>query len=98
MKIEKELIESKGFPEWERRDFQKFKEALELYSTNDYNNISKHMDNTKDPDEVKQYAIVFFEKVHTLNDHEKIIKKIETAQKNVSFNMRAPYLINEKLS
>ena len=24
MKIEKDLIESKGFPEWDRRDFQKF--------------------------------------------------------------------------
>ena len=52
MKIEKEILESKGFPEWERRDFQKFVQALELYSADDYLNISKHLEETKTPDEV----------------------------------------------
>lgn len=49
MKIEKELLESKGFPEWDRRDFQKFIQGLELYATNDYVNISRHMEDTKTP-------------------------------------------------
>jgi hypothetical protein len=49
MKIEKELLESKGFPEWDRRDYQKFVQALELFATDDYINISKHMGGTKTP-------------------------------------------------
>ena len=65
--------EAKGFPEWERRDFQKFVQALELYAADDYLNISKHLEETKTPDEVKRYALVFFDRIHTLNDSAKII-------------------------
>lgn len=56
MKIEKDILEAKGFPEWERRDFQKFVQALELYAADDYLNISKHLEETKNPEEVKRYA------------------------------------------
>ena len=49
MKIEKDLIESKGFPDWDRRDYQKFIQGLELYATTDYDNISKHMEGSKTP-------------------------------------------------
>ena len=73
MKIEKEIIEAKGFPDWERRDFQKFVQALELYATDDYKNISKHLENTKTPEQVQRYAEVFFERINTLNDSAKII-------------------------
>ena len=73
MKIEKELIEKQGFPDWERRDFQKFVQALELYASDDYKNISQHMESSKTAEEVKRYAHVFFDRIHTLNDSAKII-------------------------
>ena len=79
MKIEKELIESKGFSDWDRRDFQKFIQGLELYATNDFINISKHMENIKTPQEVEEYAQIFFSKVDTLNDADKIKAKINKA-------------------
>lgn len=60
MQIEKDMIESKGFSEWDRRDFQKFCQALENHSVEDYINISKHMESTKTPEEVEEYAVVFF--------------------------------------
>lgn len=97
MKIEKDLLESKGFNEWDRREYQKFIQALEMYATDDYANISKHMQATKTPEEVKEYATVFFEKVNTLHDSEKIIQKVQRAQKNVNFNLRAPYVIKQKI-
>lgn len=53
MKIEKELIEKEGFPDWERKDFLKFIQALELYASDDYKNISVHMEDTKTPEQVK---------------------------------------------
>jgi hypothetical protein len=37
------------------------------------------MQGSKTPEEVAEYAKVFFEKVHTLQDHEKIIMKIQKA-------------------
>jgi len=79
MKIEKELIESKGFPDWDRRDFQRFLSGLELYEMNDFYNISQHMDNSKTPEEVEEYSIVFFAKVDTLHDKEKVKAKINKA-------------------
>ena len=97
MKIEKDLIESKGFVEWERREFQKFLQALELFPTTDYANISKHMEASKSVEEVKTYSMVFFEKVDTLHDSDKIKQRIEKAQKNVSFHMCAPYIIKDKV-
>ena len=97
MKIEKDLIESRGFVDWERREYLKFLQALELFPTTDYVNISKHMESTKTPQEVEQYSIVFFEKVNTLHDSDKIKQRIEKAQKNVSFHMQAPYIIKNKV-
>lgn len=97
MQIEKDLIESKGFPDWDRREFQKFVQALETFSTKDYVSISKYMDGTKTPEQVEAYATVFFEKAHTLNNGTKTLQKIEKAQKHVSFNMRAPSVIRQKI-
>ena len=97
MKIEKELIESKGFPDWDRREYQKFVQALELYATDDFVNINKHIGDTKTVIEVQKYAKVFFEKVDTLHDGAKIMNRIQKAQKNVSFNMKAPHLIRKKV-
>lgn len=50
MQIEKDMIESKGFPDWDRREFQKFVQALELFSTKDYASISKYMEGSKTPE------------------------------------------------
>ena len=97
MKIEKDLIESNGFPDWDRREFQKFIQALELYATHDYKSISQHMEHSKSEDDVEEYARVFFANVHKLHDKAKIMSKIEKAQENVSFNMRAPKIIKEKV-
>jgi len=55
------------------------------------------MENSKTPKEVKDYALVFFEKVDTLTEADKIKAKINRAQKNVNFNMRAPGIIKNKL-
>jgi SWI/SNF-related matrix-associated actin-dependent regulator of chromatin subfamily A member 5 len=79
MKVEKELLESKGFPEWDRRDFQRFIQGLEMYATNDYVNISRHMEGSKTPLQVQQYAQVFFSKIDSLNDALKIKAKINKA-------------------
>jgi len=97
MKIEMDLIMSKGFVDWERREFQKFQQALELFPTKDYANISRHMDHTKTPEEVETYAQVFFQKVNQLHDAERIKQKIEKAQKNVNFHLSAPKMIKNKV-
>lgn len=98
MQIEKDMIESMGFMSWDRKEFQKFVQALEIYAISDYENISKHMGGSKTPVEVRDYAVVFFAKVDQLNDAEKIKNRINKAQQNVHFNMRAPGIIKKKLA
>jgi len=68
-----------------------------LYRTNDYESISKHVGLTKTIQEIEDYATVFFQKVDTLTDRVKIKEKINKAQKNVNFNMRAPDVIRAKI-
>ena len=51
MKYEKEKIEEKGFMNWDRRDYQRFLQALELYAKNDFVNIASHIE-TKTVQEV----------------------------------------------
>lgn len=42
-KIEKEILMKKGFADWDRRDFQKICQALELYPREEIENISRHV-------------------------------------------------------
>lgn len=68
-----------------------------MFRTNDYENIKKHVGETKTVQEIEEYATVFFQKVDTLTDRVKIKDKINKAQKNVNFNMRAPGIIKTKI-
>jgi len=61
-KREKEQLWNQGFVEWDRRDYQRFCQALEIYAPDDFESIAVHVQ-TKSADEVKSYSKVFFEKI-----------------------------------
>jgi len=46
---------------------------------------------------VERYSKVFFEKIDTLNDAEKIKKCMEKAQKMIAFKQKAPEIIKNKV-
>lgn len=73
MRAEKEHLESQGFINWDRKEYQRFIQAMELYAIDDYENISKYLEGSKSPEEVQQYSQVFFDKVNLLNDSDKIV-------------------------
>lgn len=52
---------------------------------------------TKTSDEVTQYLDVFFRKLHTLNDYEKIKRNLDRAHSLHSFKKQAPLLIQQKI-
>ena len=66
-KIEKDFLWSKGFVNWDRRDYQRFCQALEIFAKDDLESISAHIQ-TKTVEEVKIYSDIFFEKIETLAD------------------------------
>jgi len=43
--LEKDLLMRNGFRDWDRRDFQKFIQALEIYQREDIEMITKHVGN-----------------------------------------------------
>jgi SWI/SNF-related matrix-associated actin-dependent regulator of chromatin subfamily A member 5 len=98
MQMEKERLESRGFPQWDKREFNRFVSALEMYATDDYENISKHLEGSKSPEEVMNYCTVFMARVDDLNDSKKIKERINKAQQDVNFHLRAPEIIRKKIS
>ena len=78
---EKDKLWDVGFHNWDRRDYQRFCQALEFYSPDDFENIARHIGDTKNAEDVEKYAPVFLKNIDTLADAEKIRKNMEKADK-----------------
>ena len=96
-RIEKQVLLETGFTNWDRRDYQKICQALELYPREEASAIADHI-GTKTPDEVEKYLKVFFERIETLNDYSNIKKKLIKADAVHSFKRQAPMLIRQKVT
>ena len=62
---EKEDLLSEGFTNWSKRDFNQFIRLHEKYGRDEVDSISKEIEG-KTPDEVKEYAAVFWERKEEL--------------------------------
>ena len=90
------LLDS-GFLNWDRRDYQKVCQALEMYPREECENIARHV-GTKNAEEIEKYLKVFFEKLDTLNDYDNIKRKLDRAEAVHSFKRQAPQLIKQKVT
>ena len=77
----KEVLAVEGFQDWNRRDFQAFVRGCERYGRHDLPAIMEEIGPSKTEREVKAYAKVFWERLHELNDSEKILQRIEEGEK-----------------
>ncbi len=73
---EKSYYMDEGFKSWTKKDFQQFVKATEKYGRKDIASISLEVEGKK-PEEVRDYAKVFWERREELTDHEKIMAQIE---------------------
>ena len=73
---EKQFYLDEGFKNWFKRDFQQFVKANEKYGRKDLANICQEVEG-KTPEEVSDYAKVFWERKDELQDHDKIMAQIE---------------------
>lgn len=96
-KIEKDFLMNEGFLNWDRRDFQKIIQALEIYPREMTSKIAKHV-GTKTSEEVLKYLDIFFKKMDTLNEYEKIKRNLQRAESLHSFKKQAPSLIRQKVT
>lgn len=76
---EKQILSQQGFGEWNRRDFQQFINGSAKYGRKDYDAIADEVD-SKNAEEVKAYAKVFWQRYTEIHDYSKYIALIEAGE------------------
>ena len=71
-----------GFNTWTKRDFNQFIKANEKYGRDDLESIAKEVEG-KTPEEVMEYAQVFWERCNELTDIERIMAQIERGEAKI---------------
>jgi SWI/SNF-related matrix-associated actin-dependent regulator of chromatin subfamily A member 5 len=78
-KEDKARMSEDGFGNWNRRDFQQFVNGSAKYGRTNYEDIADEVD-SKEPDEIKEYAKVFWKRYKEIADYGKYIKAIEAGE------------------
>lgn len=95
-KERKQKLQDQGFAHWNRRDFQQFVNGSAKYGRTNYELISDEVD-SKSPEEIKEYAKVFWKRFHEIEDYEKHIKSIDAGEERRKTNDRNRKLIRKKM-
>lgn len=84
---EKEELMSQGFASWNKRDFQQFVKSCERWGRDNMDQISQEVD-SKTPEEVRQYAEVFWEQgADNLASWTNVIEQIERGEQKIQRRM-----------
>lgn len=94
---EKEALLQEGFINWSRRDFNQFIKMCEKYGRDDIESISKEIEG-KAPEEVIEYAKVFWDRFQELSDNEKIIAQIEKGEQRIKRRQDIKKAIEAKMA
>ncbi|KAK2806796.1 hypothetical protein FQN50_005658 [Emmonsiellopsis sp. PD_5] len=79
---EKAKMSEDGFGNWNRRDFQQFINGSAKFGRTNYVEIATEVD-SKQPDEIKEYAKVFWKRYTEISDYPKHIRVIELGEEKM---------------
>jgi SWI/SNF-related matrix-associated actin-dependent regulator of chromatin subfamily A member 5 len=79
---EKARLSEEGFSTWNRRDFQQFINGSARFGRTDYTGIATEVD-SKSPEEVKEYAKVFWKRYTEIQDYPKYLRVIEQGEEKL---------------
>ncbi|CAG7997087.1 unnamed protein product [Penicillium nalgiovense] len=79
---EKARMSEEGFGTWNRRDFQQFINGSAKFGRTDYKGIATEVD-SKEPDEIKEYAEVFWRRYTEIQDYPKYLRVIDQGEEKV---------------
>ncbi|XP_014676572.1 PREDICTED: SWI/SNF-related matrix-associated actin-dependent regulator of chromatin subfamily A member 5-like [Priapulus caudatus] len=94
---EKESLLNEGFTSWSKRDFNQFIKANEKYGRDDMENIAKEVEG-KTPDEVMEYAAVFWDRCNELTDIERIMAQIERGEAKIQRRIGIKKALDAKMA
>ncbi|KAL5118908.1 chromatin remodeling complex Adenosinetriphosphatase [Pleosporales sp. CAS-2024a] len=95
-KAEKERLIEKGFPEWNKRDFQQFLNGSAKFGRTNYDGIAEEVDG-KTAEEIQEYAKVFWKKYKTLDNWQKHLNVIEDGELRVRQSEQKKELLKKKI-
>lgn len=79
---EKARMSEEGFGNWNRRDFQQFINGSAKFGRTNYEEIATEVD-SKDPDEVEEYAKAFWERYTEIQDYPKYLRVIDQGEEKL---------------
>lgn len=94
---EKARLSEEGFGNWNRRDFQQFINGSAKFGRYDYEGIATEVD-SKTPEEVKEYAQVFWKRYTEVQDYPKYIRIIEQGEEKLRKSNYQRKMLRKKLS
>lgn len=94
---EKARLSEEGFGNWNRRDFQQFINGSAKFGRHDYEGIATEVD-SKTPEEVKEYAQVFWKRYTEVQDYPKYIRIIEQGEEKLRKLNYQRKMLRKKLS
>ncbi|GMF03092.1 unnamed protein product [[Candida] boidinii] len=96
LKLKEELL-SKGFKNWNKRDFIGFIHGCAKYGREDLENIKKDLKNKKLND-IIEYSKIFWERFKEIEGYEKYISQIEQGEKKLKRTLLQQELLSAKLN
>ncbi len=94
---EKEKLLTQGFSNWNKREFHMFIKANEKFGREDLNNIAKEIEG-KTPKEVFEYAKVFWDRYHELQDVDRLIAQIEKGEAKIQRRISIKKALDAKMT
>lgn len=93
---EKDFLQGEGFGDWNKRDFQQFINGSAKYGRNNYEAISYEVD-SKSPQEIKQYAKVFWKRYTEIANYEKHTSAIKEGEQKAKRIIEQREMLHKKL-
>lgn len=93
---EKEQLQTEGFGDWNKRDFQQFINGSARYGRTNYEEIALEVD-SKEPDEIAVYAKVFWKRYKEIANWEKHVQAIEEGEERTAKTVRQAKLLKKKI-
>ena len=93
---EKEALAEDGFGDWNKRDFQQFINGSAKYGRNSYDLIALEVD-AKEPNEIKEYAKVFWKRYKEIPNWEKHVNAIREGEQKQERVVQQRELLKRKL-
>ncbi|KAM5467950.1 chromatin remodeling complex Adenosinetriphosphatase [Microsporum audouinii] len=93
---EKAKLSTQGFYNWNRRDFQQFINGSAKFGRTNYEEMASEVD-SKTPEEIKEYAKVFWKRYTEILDYPKYIRIIEQGEEKMRRMNQQRKLLHKKM-